>query len=426
MGVWGRIRDPDWLATMMRHPAQTVVTSHVADLITAVRAAGERSELRAVQAQLFDTLLAAEQRYQEARRAVKRGETPPENLDYWRRACRQLRSVGDALAWRFLGYRRQWVAFMGRNQHPGMMLGKAGTWDEWAAANGHWDEGRPALMTALTNCITITDLLVQDGETLWTIEVKRDPNRKDRAQMDRLRDLQRQLMETPRLRGPDGAWVLESSVPLDSFWSRAEMHLDRALRVGVVSWVPTRGVAVFLTAPRYAHADSREHIDARFAATSVAAGIQMGPMSHRLRIHSVEYPYRQSHAAPMTIFPVRSDLAARLVTGEIVFTIEVSVDVMVAALGDQGFEARIVLPDEDGELESGTPVIAVRRGDMRGIVHGGAIEQLGTELTPPSVWASALADLSDKAPSDERRASVYVCYADEERVWQPEAVADSA
>ena len=94
-------------------------------------------------------------------------------LDICERVARQLRCVGDALAWRVFGFERQYITALARNQSPGMMAGKLGFAAERARVEqARREYGQFALMYALTNCLRIGDITAFTDEGPVQIEVK--------------------------------------------------------------------------------------------------------------------------------------------------------------------------------------------------------------------------------------------------------------
>ena len=417
MSVWDDLGNPETMLRLRAHPAYPATANVTELLIAEYRAADGRDGLRPVQERLAKVLVEAEGHYRTQSRLSKRGEGDPIDLLFWRRALVQLRAVGDGIAWRFLGFRRQWVVLMGRNDRAGLMSDKDGFDTEWQLFNEHWDAGEPTILTALTNCITLGDLLVARGDELWTIEVKKNASNFRSAQMGRLRQLQRQLNEEPRIDGPGGtSWVLESSVPFTSYWSSAEPHIDRAQRDGVAAWVPTTGVGVLFSSLSGGASLGRDALESALERERLAAQSAIGDGQHRILAHSFEYPYRPNRAAPLTIYPVSPGAAAAMLTGDLVFTVEVHVESLAQALQDVGLEARNLLADAQGGGPLPADIVAWRSPKGRGVVHSGAIEQLAMDLMSLEAWATALAQAVP--PGGNRQAAgVYPCLADEQNVW---------
>ena len=131
MSVWDRLGDAEVHTQLLMHPAHASVSRAIASHITEVRAISSHDEMRAPQEHLLGSLVTAERRYAEASRLAKRGSGDPVDLLFWRMACVRLRAVGDAIAWKFLAFKRAWIVLLAQNQRPGHLLGKAGSIDEW-------------------------------------------------------------------------------------------------------------------------------------------------------------------------------------------------------------------------------------------------------------------------------------------------------
>jgi hypothetical protein len=416
MSVWEHLSDPEVFGQLVQHPNHPGVVRTVRELIAELRSTSRREELRSVQEKLVAALAEAERRFGEARRLMKRGDGDPIDEAFWRRTCAQLRTVGDAVAWRFIDYRRQWIYLFGANQAPGLLTGKAGFDDEWQLFQGHWDVGEPALLTGATNCIRLGDLLVAKGDKLEAIEVKRDPRRFRGAQKRRLRELERQVNEGAPVTGPGGpGWILESSVPYETHWTGAERHLESAFRDGFASWVPEEGVGVMFFAWRAAALAGQERALAAQSREQVKAAASLGSGQHSIVIKSFNYPFLSRWAAPITIFPMSPNVVSLLLTGELMATVEIRVEAMVEALRAEGLDARNLLEGHPTDQPL-PPRLVLWRKPRPGSVLKATMEQFGIELTVLGAWARAVA--SAPRPDDAPQRWIgHLCLAQEGRVW---------
>ena len=130
MGVWDGLGDVEKMPRLLMHPAHGPVARTLRELIIEYRSAADRSELRSAQEHLAAALSHAERSFGEARRAQKKRSGDDLDVALWRATCVRLRAVGDAASWKFLGFRRQWILLMGRNQHPGHVTMKDGFAEE--------------------------------------------------------------------------------------------------------------------------------------------------------------------------------------------------------------------------------------------------------------------------------------------------------
>ena len=217
------------------------------------------------------------------------------------------------------------------------------------------------------------------------------------------------LNGVPRFDAQDGpTWILECSVPLNTRWGGAAVSIDKALADGVATWSPEPGVAVMFMAPRSikAHSldDGLEQIEAARRSVLDAYG---APASHALLTLGTRYPYRAGGVAPTVIWPLSAAHAARILTGEVVFKIEINADRIVDALRSHGVDAKLVLPPSNGDLPAKTHVLTFSRGRFNAALNGGGIEPLAVELQEIDSWAQGVADMP--MPHDGKFGS-YLCF----------------
>jgi hypothetical protein len=191
----------------MQHPAQAHNVDVVAALIEQLRSCRTFIDYDELQRRLFQFLLNREEHKASARRCatrLRRGKSLPPPLpqlpagadpndsDTWRiedlvfdRICRQLRAVGDGIAWRASGYDRRYIIAMSSNASPGVMAGKEGLPAELGAATSLRDRGNRGgfgLVHDLTNCLRIGDITeFVPGEMKLLYEIKTSPKAKKRG-----------------------------------------------------------------------------------------------------------------------------------------------------------------------------------------------------------------------------------------------------
>lgn len=418
MGVWDQLGDPAHHEALLRHPAHSSLARIIEELLGMIRATTDRHGLRKPQEELLGILLDAERRFQDAGKAWKKTRKGEFEVHFWRAACAQLRTVGDAIAWRFLACDRQQILLLGRNPHPGLMHGKAGTDDEWTLFSQHWDAGEPTLLTGLTRCITATDLLVQVAEdSVRLVEVKRNPKKKDSKQSSTLKEVFETLTIEPCFSiGNKKACFLRSDVPMATHWSDAEEAVAQAVAVGVSSWVPNPGVGLLFLVPANANFGSEEAAEAHLAKTQAAANERMAPRSHQLVGNSFELPYRVTKTAPLSMFPLPVHETAMLVSGELIFSSTIGLDYFVEQLASEGVEAEIVLPEEHGPLAGESVVLRISTPAWKGSLRSGLAQSMGFELIRPETWAKAIA--TAPAPASAPRVwAAELCLADEANAW---------
>jgi hypothetical protein len=133
---------------------------------------------------------------------VTRLETWQLELEVCNRVIRQLRCVGDALAWRVFGFDRRHIIARCRNQSPGLMVGKEGLTAEREHVDQAWKKDRKfALLHDLTNCLRIGDLTVFGDEGPRTVEIKTNPNRSASKQRRRISEAEQAVLDLGPLPG---------------------------------------------------------------------------------------------------------------------------------------------------------------------------------------------------------------------------------
>jgi hypothetical protein len=173
--------------TVLVHPSQQALLSRLAELIEWLKSCESPDDYYDFQWHLVGELYKVEERRGLCTRVVKtlrRGkglpaDSPtlpagfdPTRLETWElevfmceRLARQLRTVGDGLAWRYFNYNRRIILALSRNQSPGPMYPKDGLPSELDRVEACWkDSHHFALLHDHTNCLRIADISEFDGQ----------------------------------------------------------------------------------------------------------------------------------------------------------------------------------------------------------------------------------------------------------------------
>lgn len=164
-----------------------------------------------------------------------------ENLVF-ERICRQLRCVGDALAWRVMGYNRALVLALSRNERSGMLVNKEGLGWELGMIQEIWDERkRFALLHDITNCLRIGDFSeIIDQDNILVGEVKKGRNRNS-VQRARLRAAIDAVSKEGELPGGEDARIVWLNTPHRAHLQALTDACQLAEERGVVGSVVPRG-----------------------------------------------------------------------------------------------------------------------------------------------------------------------------------------
>lgn len=259
---------------VLTHPAQQAIVPRLAQLITWLRACEEPADFYEFQRHLFGNLYAVEERRAQCSRIIKRlrngrslptdAPPPPANgdptqLDSWKleafvyeRLARQLRTVGDGLAWRCFSYDRRMILTLSRNQSAGPMFGKEGLPYELGRLTELWEnDGHFALLHDLTNCLRIADLTeFTNNSGALLREIKRKPHT-DKKQMERAQTAVNAIMHGgPLPGGRPNARLVELTEPhvtnlkqLGDLIQLAKQHRSRGMKLPhsralFAAWLP--------------------------------------------------------------------------------------------------------------------------------------------------------------------------------------------
>jgi hypothetical protein len=357
--------------------------------------------------------------------------------DLCERLARQLRTVGDALAWRVFQFDRKFILALSRNDAAGPMYGKAGLAAELDRVNRAWKEdGAFALLHDLTNCLRIGDLTIWEGEAEpRTVEIKTNPNRMDRRQLERINAAYAAILRGGPLPGKQPAAALyDIDLPLRTHLDLLRTTADRALADGIAATeVPgSRALTVMdQTACARRGLTGEQFIEQAGAATQAAlrrAGIGANRQNN-VHATSLDYTARDPNRVPWASYPLHPALCARLIGDYTVFTVETSGPILARLLQAAGLDARWVRPPGLGDLQPGDVVMEIHRSDpLRAAILPGGIRMVPgqvlqlcraeldrylIELVQPGTWAAGVTHLLRSRPVGQP----WPHYRDEQQVW---------
>lgn len=218
--------DAEDIDYVVAHVAQRDTGRLIAEFIEELRRLDSVDDHFEFQRDLAGAIYEAEQKLVEANRCVKRaaaGRTTPNppgatwelERKVFERICRQLRCVGDALAWRLFGFNRRIILALSQHAPSGLMNGKDGLGHELGAVVAYREDGKFALLHSVTNCLRIADLTVFDDDMPRLQEIKASEHRGSRYRAQKRR-AERAIaaINDGGLLGNDEAEPFDSSQPL--------------------------------------------------------------------------------------------------------------------------------------------------------------------------------------------------------------------
>lgn len=427
----------------MLHPAQRRMAARVTQLITWLHSCQEPNDYNEFQRYLFRDLHSVEERRGQCARIVKRlrrGQTlpadlpePPPNgrtsLADWQfeefvfaRLARQLRTVGDGLAWQSFGFDRRVILTLSRNAPAGPMYKKDGLPWELGTIESLWnDKHHFTLLHDLTNCLRIADVteFTADGGALLR-EVKAS-GRTDRRQMERIQTAISAIMENGSLPGgrPD-ARLVELAIPYETDLKKLKDLIDLARYHGARGMRLTPGRALF--AVSIEAADSRwgddpeaalPKLDSIRANAIKRAGIK--DAAYHIRGISGDLQARSPIMAPWSIYPLPAEDCGALACDLLMFELILSPEAIAIEAERAGLGAEVLLTREGDELSGEQNVLRLSSGDKSITLHATGLNLLLYELVQPAVWVAGMKEaLSNTKPPAEP----VMVFANEAATWR--------
>lgn len=403
---------------VLGHPAQRANIATIAGLITLLRECKEWSDLYEFQKYLIKVLYQVEERRAECSRIIKRlqrGEKLPKDspsppikgdplqAETWRieayvfeRLARQLRTVGDAMAWMCFNYDRRVMMAMSFNASAGLMYGKEGLGYELGRVEELWADKRFGLLHDLTNCIRIADIteFTLNGKALFREMKKRAQIPK--AQKGRLLT----AINAVNNGGPFSqdrlkTGFVELAEPyitdlkaLDDLIQLSKQHGFRGMKLphgrAVVAFSLQRAYELWGDVPDKAKSilDSTRQSAIRRA--------KINTDRHHLRASSADTASRSVSGPPMSIYPFSAVDCAALICDLIVFETIISAESLVDVLAEVGLRAEIVLPLQSRTMSEEEKVLEIWLGDRRLTVHAPGLNLLLYEFLDPRTWARGI------------------------------------
>lgn len=446
--------DVSRLGSIITHPAQLRVLKRVEELISHLRQCESWSDLYEFQRHLFQAAYEVDDRRAHCVRMAKRlragrglpSDTPEyphrgDPLDpatweleafIYERLFRQVRSVGDALAWVSFGYDRRWILVLSRNNSPGPLVKRAGTEDDsttgLAAELGRvidvWNERhRFTLLHDLTNCMRIGDATEFDREGgAWLHEVKAGGGSATARQARRMQEAIDSLNTNGPLPGPDGqARVIPLSEPhrtnlgqlLDCI-GLARHHGSRGMRLSNSRALVVTSLADLARRSGDDHTRGLRVIDSARRGAIRRSGLEAA--THHIVGRSGDTAARSAVSVPWGIYPLPPEDCAALICDFIIFEHIVSADALRRCLNEQGLRAEIELPPMHQDISGEADVLKVTDGHKLLTVHAESLSPLLYELVAPDSWARGIAELLS-TPSLPTHP--VITFASETKTWWP-------
>lgn len=410
------------LETVVAHPAQQRTVRAIAALIADLRNCRSAADYYTFQGELCRHIYEVESHRADVSRCIKRlrrggklpadapdltSGLPPGDLDSWRlenlayeRIARQLRCVGDALAWRVSDFDRAFITAIAQNAPAGPIVNKAGLDYELGTVVSIFNStGHFVLLHDLTNCARIADAteFAADGKR-WLREVKKS-GRSDPRQTERAQQAVDALTAGGPLPGRPRSAVVHLVTPLRTHISAFRDAIALTARDGVASLLVSRGnrgvvcADLMVTLARA----PQEHWLTRWAAQTarVQRRLHLGTGTDELVINTGDSAARSTSLVPFGNFPISPLHAARLICDHLVAEVHLPARAVIDAIEARGFVVEFPIGGRNTTVEPEGVSFIVRRGDRSITLHGAAVTQLLIEFLTLDTLADSLAELMD-------------------------------
>jgi hypothetical protein len=388
----GDVKLVDYAASVehvLGHPRHEQAQGMLVELIRELRACDSNEAGYEFQRKLLDLRLAVDSDRNGFSQAVKRMKSgrpvqadAPEpqsdldvgelatwqlELDICERVARQLRCVGDALAWRVFGFQRRYILALCRNDPPGIMAGKKGLIAEREQVDRAWKEnGHFALMHDLTNCLRIGDVTIFTDDGPQVIEVKSSANRRSPAQQRRITAARQAVRAMGPLPGDKRSHRLyDLDVAYETRLDLLRMATLRAASDGIFAMKVPGHRALFVTdlygcnLQGWTPAEMSERGQRQLAAAQRKAGIA-GELDYAVNATSLDSVARDPLRVPFAAYPLDPIACARLIGDLSVFVVSTSGLALADALCRAGIDADWVREPSTADLTPGEVLMELR------------------------------------------------------------------
>jgi hypothetical protein len=435
---------PEWAGRVFLHPLHQDAFRDSVQLIADLRQCRNYRDYYQFQQKLLGKVLEIQEHRGACRRMaarLRKGKTAPAGgtglrsgddphdpgsweleADVCERVDRQLRSIGDALAWRVFSYDRRVIIAFSRNQAPGPMAGKAGLSAERDFVE-RWsqDEDSFVLMHDLTSCLRIGDatLFKSVGKQYeaYLYEIKSDPSRKKSEQLRRNRLAEEAIRDNGPFPNDPGARFVQLDTPYKTHLPMLREGFELAQRRGTQGMKIPGGRALMAADMRrgYELWPEDEFIArSEQAFESACKRADIVDRSQFVGSRSDDRAARAPSHPPWAIYPFPPVVCANLIFDMAFYAVGISGPSLLDALRKAGFSAEWVLPPDQEQLQPGQVILRIYHGNRGLELREAEIFRLTLELVDLPTWVEGIREMLVRSDLSGRP---WPCFADEHKVW---------
>lgn len=401
----------------------------VSRLITKVRMLTDTAGYRDVQLELLDDIRSAEEHVRSARRALGHARPPydiaveelqisghAQQFVAWHRRVTQLRGVGDAIAWRMLGYHRGYLGAFAVGRGSGYVVEKAGLGAELRAFEQSWSSGVPAILTAVTRCLRVGDLIELAAGTAPRVrEIKSRPARRGGHGAQTARRNKAQATVTG-IRQPDIPRIVSCAASIRHHLEVLRQHLPHVVSGGLdLQRLPHADLLLFDTASWF---DPGNRAAWQDADQKIGARVRADPAQEWVRVQSFERVDLDDFNAPYAIYPFEPEICAALMFGYLQIWTHLNFSFVMHTLAHRGFSVISTVP-----MPPGAAMVLVDNHLNKLQVTHAMLGRVIYEALDPESLADLTVAVRDDSTAHLRgspvgtREEILPAFADESRLW---------
>lgn len=322
-----------------------------------------------------------------AQERIKRAQKDIETMQDYATAAnwviRQLRSIGDGIAWRFFNYDRATLRLLAEHDYVSVPEIDKGLFTEMDAIQLLQERGIPFLMNTITNFLRVGDITIYDkAENRYKLlEIKSGTRQTEKIiRQSKHRDFtQMGLNEGFQYVG--GAIIMKrmSTKPLLTYVKSVENAMIEAEQDLASSRLfgDYLSVAVFPLSKIINKVRDEDMIQLQKRTLDRAMSVLKTKEDVRLRLMSNIFPLAHfiPVLAPYAIFPISPDRRFDILTGDFLILSQLNVSGLARWLQKRGWETKIVLSSDQVSEKNGEfkfiPVLKVWNGNKsKSIIKG--------------------------------------------------------
>jgi len=318
------------------------------------------------------------------------------------RICRQLRCVGDGLAWKAFSYERHLITALGANRSNPNLFGKEGFGCELTVLKDTWEnEGHFAILHDITNCLSVGDLTTCSqmhapwvkgakhtcNPERWVVaEVKEEHGQcktvnRGGKQLDRMAMVVDAVVNGAPLVGEDGVQrkFFRSAEQFKTHLRQVAAVLEEAAITGHSTRRIQRHWVLSARAPAQALKSGLSQKDLNAEADSALGQAGFTAGRPRFVISSADILRLTPGCAPFSIYPFSPEICAALICDYVAFLSVLEITALTEAMLAVGFKQVEEITPID-LTQGGRPVVrGLARGKVMSIDNSG-LQQMMLEL----------------------------------------------